>query len=306
MPRVVVDTRRLARVATWPSGWTPGMSAAQVAHVLGPQRPSVMLKGSRGHDRGRQPGAGRLPPARPVAGRSSTTRAPRGRSASAPTAGAAPPRRPGCPPASRAACSRRSASVARRRSSRPCTAPRPSSRSPSTASRCRALSTPPGGRRPPRSARREGSACRRSSRAGTSPCRSTRARSNFYAGISPTDVPAVVPVLWGRTADPVDPAADRLVGAVHGPLGRHRRVGALPRAVGHADRLHDVRPQHQPEQQHERGLHLGPRGHPAGRCSTSSRPAACRIPRPRRPRARCSTRTRSPSPCGSTSWSPCW
>ena len=47
MPRVVVDTRRLARVATWPSGWTPGMSAAQVARVLGPQRPSVVLKGSQ-------------------------------------------------------------------------------------------------------------------------------------------------------------------------------------------------------------------------------------------------------------------
>ncbi len=46
-PRVVVDTRRLARVATWPSGWTPGLSAAQVAHLLGPQRPSVVLKGSR-------------------------------------------------------------------------------------------------------------------------------------------------------------------------------------------------------------------------------------------------------------------
>jgi putative ABC transport system permease protein len=45
-PRVVVDTTRLARVATWPSGWTPGMSAAQVAHALGPQRPSVVLKGS--------------------------------------------------------------------------------------------------------------------------------------------------------------------------------------------------------------------------------------------------------------------
>ena len=62
------------------------MSAAQVAHVLGPQRPSVVLNGSRGHRRGRQPGARRLPPARPVPGRSSTTTAPRARSPSAPTA----------------------------------------------------------------------------------------------------------------------------------------------------------------------------------------------------------------------------
>jgi putative ABC transport system permease protein len=45
-PRVVVDTRRLARVASWPSGWTPGRSAAQVARALGPQRPSVVLTGS--------------------------------------------------------------------------------------------------------------------------------------------------------------------------------------------------------------------------------------------------------------------
>ena len=143
-------------------------------------------------------------------------------------------------------------------------------------------------------------------RTGTSRCRSTRARSSSYAGISPTDVPAVVPVLWGRTADPVDPAADRLVGAVHGPLGRHRRVGPLPRAVGHADRLHDVRPQHQPGQQHQRGVRLGPGRHAAVGARPAGGPRAGAAPRPRRPPVPCSTRTRSPSPCGSTSWSRCW
>ena len=47
IPRVVVDTSRLARVASWPSQWTPGRSAAQVARALGPQGPPVVLKGSR-------------------------------------------------------------------------------------------------------------------------------------------------------------------------------------------------------------------------------------------------------------------
>jgi hypothetical protein len=47
IPRVVVDTSRLARVASWPSQWTPGQSAAQVARELGPQGPPVVLKGSR-------------------------------------------------------------------------------------------------------------------------------------------------------------------------------------------------------------------------------------------------------------------
>jgi len=46
LPRVVVDTSRLARVASWPAQWTPGKSAADVAHELGPQRPSVVLTGS--------------------------------------------------------------------------------------------------------------------------------------------------------------------------------------------------------------------------------------------------------------------
>jgi putative ABC transport system permease protein len=46
LPRIVVDTTRLARVASWPAQWTPGMSVAEVAHALGP-RPSVVLRGSR-------------------------------------------------------------------------------------------------------------------------------------------------------------------------------------------------------------------------------------------------------------------
>ncbi len=46
LPRIVVDTTRLARVASWPSQWTPGMTAADVARALGP-RPSVVLRGSR-------------------------------------------------------------------------------------------------------------------------------------------------------------------------------------------------------------------------------------------------------------------
>ena len=45
-PRVVLDTTRLARVASWPSQWTSG-SAARVAQELGPQRPSIVLRGSR-------------------------------------------------------------------------------------------------------------------------------------------------------------------------------------------------------------------------------------------------------------------
>jgi putative ABC transport system permease protein len=47
LPRVVVDAPRLARVAAWPAGWTPGRSAASVAKALAPQRPSVVLRGSR-------------------------------------------------------------------------------------------------------------------------------------------------------------------------------------------------------------------------------------------------------------------
>ncbi len=47
LPRVVLDTPRLARVATWPAEWTPGVSAAAIARELGPRRPSVVLRGSR-------------------------------------------------------------------------------------------------------------------------------------------------------------------------------------------------------------------------------------------------------------------
>ena len=46
-PRVIVDATRLARVASWPSQWTPGRSAADVAREIGPQRPPVVFHGSR-------------------------------------------------------------------------------------------------------------------------------------------------------------------------------------------------------------------------------------------------------------------
>ncbi len=45
LPRVVVDSSRLARVGAWPSQWTPGRSSAQIARALGPRRPPVLLKG---------------------------------------------------------------------------------------------------------------------------------------------------------------------------------------------------------------------------------------------------------------------
>jgi len=44
-PRVIVDATRLARVASWPSQWTPGRSAAQVAREIGPRRPPVVFHG---------------------------------------------------------------------------------------------------------------------------------------------------------------------------------------------------------------------------------------------------------------------
>jgi hypothetical protein len=47
LPRVVVDTSRLARVASWPAQWTAGRSAAQVARELGPRRPPILLRGRR-------------------------------------------------------------------------------------------------------------------------------------------------------------------------------------------------------------------------------------------------------------------
>jgi hypothetical protein len=46
LPRVVVDTTRLARVASWPSQWTPGRSAADIARALGPRRPPVTFSGT--------------------------------------------------------------------------------------------------------------------------------------------------------------------------------------------------------------------------------------------------------------------
>jgi hypothetical protein len=45
-PRVVVDTTRMARVASWPAQWTPGRSAADIAREIGPRRPPVMMRGS--------------------------------------------------------------------------------------------------------------------------------------------------------------------------------------------------------------------------------------------------------------------
>jgi hypothetical protein len=45
-PRVVVDATRLARVGSWPAQWTPGRDAAQVAREIGPRRPPVAFHGS--------------------------------------------------------------------------------------------------------------------------------------------------------------------------------------------------------------------------------------------------------------------
>jgi putative ABC transport system permease protein len=45
-PRVIVDATRLARVASWPAQWTPGRSAADVAKEIGPRQPPVVLHGS--------------------------------------------------------------------------------------------------------------------------------------------------------------------------------------------------------------------------------------------------------------------
>jgi Tfp pilus assembly major pilin PilA len=47
LPRVVVDTSRLARVAAWPAQWTGGRSASQIARELGPRRPPIVLRGRR-------------------------------------------------------------------------------------------------------------------------------------------------------------------------------------------------------------------------------------------------------------------
>lgn len=45
--KLVVDAPRLARVGIWPSSWTPGWSAEDVAREIGTKRPSVLLSGSR-------------------------------------------------------------------------------------------------------------------------------------------------------------------------------------------------------------------------------------------------------------------
>ncbi|MGC4109730.1 MAG: ABC transporter permease [Nocardioides sp.] len=44
-PRIVVDSSRLARVASWPSQWTPGRSAADVAREIGPSRAPIVMRG---------------------------------------------------------------------------------------------------------------------------------------------------------------------------------------------------------------------------------------------------------------------
>ena len=46
-PRIVVDSTRLARVASWPAGWTPGRSAADVAREIGPRRAPIVFHGSK-------------------------------------------------------------------------------------------------------------------------------------------------------------------------------------------------------------------------------------------------------------------
>ncbi len=46
LPRIIVDATRLARVASWPSQWTPGRGAADIAREIGPRRPPVVLRGS--------------------------------------------------------------------------------------------------------------------------------------------------------------------------------------------------------------------------------------------------------------------
>ena len=45
-PRVIVDTPRLARVASWPAQWTPGRSAGDIARALGPRHPPVTFAGT--------------------------------------------------------------------------------------------------------------------------------------------------------------------------------------------------------------------------------------------------------------------
>jgi hypothetical protein len=44
--KLVIDAPRLARVGVWPGTWTPGLDAGQVADLLGPRGPGLVLKGS--------------------------------------------------------------------------------------------------------------------------------------------------------------------------------------------------------------------------------------------------------------------
>lgn len=46
-PKVIVDAPRLARVAVWPSSWTPGMSVEEVERELSLARPELTLTGRR-------------------------------------------------------------------------------------------------------------------------------------------------------------------------------------------------------------------------------------------------------------------
>jgi putative ABC transport system permease protein len=46
-PKVVVDAPRLARVARWPSSWTPGLSISEIGGRLSPLRPPLRLTGRR-------------------------------------------------------------------------------------------------------------------------------------------------------------------------------------------------------------------------------------------------------------------
>lgn len=46
-PKVIIDASRLARVAVWPGSWTPGMSVAEVQRELSPDRPPLTLTGRR-------------------------------------------------------------------------------------------------------------------------------------------------------------------------------------------------------------------------------------------------------------------
>ena len=45
--KLVVDSPRLARVGVWPGTWTPGISAAGVADLIGPDGPGLTLSGTK-------------------------------------------------------------------------------------------------------------------------------------------------------------------------------------------------------------------------------------------------------------------